>query len=155
MFLYRISKTKYARDLSGEGARKAGGRWNLKGIPVIYTSDSTALATLEALIHTPLNLLPKKMSITLFNLPDNLEIDAIAQAKLPRNWAKYPAPVELAEMGSKWAEKCVKVALRVPSSVTPDGEGSNYILNPRHRDFQKIKIISITPYKFDTRLYKK
>jgi RES domain-containing protein len=155
VLLYRISKTKYARDLSGDGARKAGGRWNLKGIPVIYTSDSTALATLEALIHTPLNLVPKKMSITSFELPDNLEIDAIAQTKLPRNWAKYPAPVELAEMGTKWAGKCGKVALRVPSSVTPYGEGNNYILNPRHRDFQKIKIISIIPYKFDTRLYKK
>ena len=155
MLLYRISKTKYARDLSSDGARKAGGRWNLKGIPVIYTSDSTALATLEALIHTPLNLVPKKMSITSFELPDNLEIDAIAQTKLPRNWAKYPAPVELAEMGTKWAEKCGKVVLRVPSSVTPYGEGNNYILNPRHRDFQKIKIISIIPYKFDTRLHKK
>ena len=49
MLLYRISKSKYAKDLSGEGARRAGGRWNFKGTPVVYTADSTALATLETL----------------------------------------------------------------------------------------------------------
>lgn len=155
MLLYRISKTKYAKDLSGEGARKAGGRWNVKGTPVIYASDSTALATLEALIHTPLNLAPKKMSITCFEIPDNIKIDFLLPAKLPKNWSRYPAPIELAEMGTRWAGKGNSAALRVPSSVTPGGEGCNYILNPAHQDFSKIKIISVSPYKFDARVYKK
>lgn len=154
MHLYRISKSKYANDTSGEGARRAGGRWNLKGTPVIYTSDSTALATLEVIVHTPLNLLPKEMSITVFQLPENLRIDKLPYSRLPKNWQKYPAPVMLAQIGTEWINKCTSAAMAVPSSVTPSGEGRNYLLNPRHPDFNKIKIISATPYKFNDRFYK-
>ncbi len=127
----------------------------MKGSPVIYTSDSTALATLEALIHTPLNLLPGKMSIAVFDLPDKLHFETILKSELPANWPAYPAPPELARIGSRWLEKCASVALRVPSSVTPGGEGWNYLLNPMHPDFHKIKIINISPYKFDRRFYKR
>jgi RES domain-containing protein len=155
MHLYRISKTKYASDISGEGARKAGGRWNLKGNPVIYTSDSTALATLEALIHTSLNLLPGKMSIAVFDLPDKLLINTLLKSDLPANWWAFPAPHELARIGSRWLQKYSSAALRVPSAVTPGGEGWNYLLNPLHPDFNKIKLLNISPYKFDRRIYKR
>jgi RES domain-containing protein len=155
VLLYRISKAKYSRDLSGDGARRAGGRWNLKGIPVIYTSDSTALATLEALVHTPLNLIPKDMSITSFELPNNLRIDKLPNSRLPKNWQTYPAPVQLARIGTDWLNKSASVALAVPSSVTPSGEGKNYLLNPRHPDFSKIKIRSVVPFVFNERLIKK
>jgi RES domain-containing protein len=149
VLLYRISKSKFARDLSGEGSRRAGGRWNLKGTPVIYTSDSTALATLETIVHVPLNLLPDDMSITTFELPDDMQIDSLSVSDLSKNWHAYPAPLELARTGTKWADKCKSAALRVPSSVTPLGEGYNYLLNPRHPDFVRIKIIDISPYVFN------
>jgi RES domain-containing protein len=155
VLLYRISKTKYAKDISGEGARKAGGRWNLKGSSVIYTSDSTALATLETLIHTPLNLLPGKMSIAVFELPDRLPYETIHKADLPSTWYTYPAPLELARIGIRWIERQKSAALRVPSSVTPDGEGWNYLLNPMHPDFPKIKMLKVSPYKFDSRIYRR
>jgi RES domain-containing protein len=155
VLLYRISKSKYARDLSGDGARIAGGRWNLNGTPVIYTSDSTALATLEALVHTPLNLMPKDISITTFELSNNLRIDKLPYSRLPKNWQTYPAPVQLARIGTDWLSKGTSVALAVPSSVTPSGEGKNYLLNPRHPDFKKIKIQSVVPYIFNDRLLKK
>jgi RES domain-containing protein len=155
VLLYRISKTKYANDLSGEGARKAGGRWNTKGYPVIYTSDSTALATLEALIHTPLNLLPGKMSIAVFEFPDKLRFETISKTDIPATWSAYPAPSELARIGSRWLEKQKSAALRVPSSVIPDGEGWNYLLNPLHPDFYKIKLVKVSPYRFDSRIHKR
>ncbi|MBM2839324.1 MAG: family phosphorylase, partial [Deltaproteobacteria bacterium] len=63
MDLFRIAKTKYINDLSGNGARVYGGRWNEKGVAVIYTSESRALAALEFLVHTPMALAPKDLSM--------------------------------------------------------------------------------------------
>lgn len=155
MYLYRISKAKYAGDLSGEGAKKAGGRWNQKGTAVIYTSDSTALATLETLVHSPLNIAPKNRAITVFELPDSLAIQTINIKELPHDWAYYPAPPMLAKTGTDWAESLETSVLKVPSAIISVGESWNYILNPMHGDFRKIKIVEIRPYEFDSRLYQR
>ncbi|MGK5095167.1 RES domain-containing protein [Deltaproteobacteria bacterium TL4] len=151
--LYRISKSKYADDISGEGARKAGGRWNLKGTPVIYTADSTALATLETLVHSPLNLIPKNRSMTIFELPDNVAIETIDLTKILEDWRSYPPPVDLGQLGTAWASQQRTVAFKVPSAIIPEGEDWNYLLNPYHPDFRKIQIIKTFPYEFDPRLY--
>ena len=153
VLLYHIGKTKRIKDLSGEGARLYGGRWNLKGTPVVYTSDSTALATLETLVHAPLHLMPESRSIVTLELPDNLEVFSIAPEDLPERWWINPAPPELADMGQKWIEEESSVALVVPSSVTPTGEGRNYILNPQHPDFSKVEIVHVSTYDYDERLF--
>jgi RES domain-containing protein len=47
--LYRALNPVYARDpLSGEGARRHGGRFNPKGMPALYTSFSIMTALREA-----------------------------------------------------------------------------------------------------------
>ncbi|MEO1340710.1 MAG: RES family NAD+ phosphorylase [Cyanobacteria bacterium J06635_13] len=153
VLLYRIRKAKRIDDLSGEGARLYGGRWNIKGTPVLYTSDSTALATLETLVHTPLNLMPKNLSIVTLELADNLDLLKINREELPKKWWIDPAPLELAQIGQAWVKKQSSVALVVPSSVTPTGEGRNYILNPRHPDFTKVKIVKVSAYNYDERLF--
>ena len=145
--------TKRIRDLTGEGARLYGGRWNLKGTPVVYTSDSTALATLETLVHSPLHLMPKDLSIITLQLPNRLETFAVPPEELPSQWWINPAPPELADIGQKWSEQQSSVALVVPSSVTPIGEGRNYILNPQHPDFKYIEIIRVSKYDYDERLF--
>ncbi len=153
MFLYRIAKTKYIQDLSGVGASRVGGRWNSKGMPVVYTADSTALATLETLVHTPFNLVPKNRSIATIELPDNLEIDTINAANLPNRWWSYPAPIQLSKIGDQWLQQQSTIALSVPSSVTPNSEGRNYLLNPMHPNFRLVSIIKIQEYIYDSRLY--
>lgn len=155
MLLYRIAKSKYVNDLSGEGARRAGGRWNLKGTPVVYTADSTALATLETLVHFPLNLAPKDRAIAIIELPDELPVTTIEVDNLPANWATYPAPTELAAVGNDWVLKQETVALCAPSSITPDGEGRNYILNPVHPDFKRVRIVKVDKYDYDSRLFER
>lgn len=153
VLLYRIGQTKRIKDLTGEGARLYGGRWNLKGTPVLYTSDSTALATLETLVHFPLHLMPSDRSILTLGLPDNLETLAIKAEELPKSWWINPALPSLAEIGQKWIEQQRGVALVVPSSVTPTGEGRNYILNPQHPDFKYIEIVNVSSYDYDERLF--
>ncbi|MCB9268953.1 MAG: RES domain-containing protein [Lewinellaceae bacterium] len=72
MIVYRIGKRKYAGDMSGRGAQMAGGRWNRKGIPAIYTSESRALSLLEVAVHLPLGMVPPSYSIATLEVPDAL-----------------------------------------------------------------------------------
>jgi len=152
VLLYRIGKTNRIRDLSGEGARLYGGRWNPKGMPALYTSDSTALATLETLVHSPLHLMPKNRSLVTLELPADLEVLTLPSKELPAKWWVNPAPPQLAQIGQKWLEQQLGVALVVPSSVTPAGEGRNYILNPQHPDFKHVEIIKVAKYDYDETL---
>ena len=49
---FRLVKARYAdQAFDGEGAKLSGGRWNSKGVAVVYAADSIALAALELLIH--------------------------------------------------------------------------------------------------------
>ena len=64
MIVFRLSKATYALDLSGKGAEKTGGRWNSKGIPMVYTSSSRALCTAEIAVHLPLGLVPSGYHLT-------------------------------------------------------------------------------------------
>ena len=51
--LWRIIQRKYAEEaFSGEGSAKYGARWNQKGTPVVYCSESASLAQLEVLVRT-------------------------------------------------------------------------------------------------------
>ena len=152
MLAYRLSKSKYAEDMEGTGAREKGGRWNSKGVPVIYTSDSPALAILEYLANIDYDLVPKKLSIITLEIPDKLNIKYINVKDLPKRWQTYPAPVKLAKIGDKWVEDNKSAILGIPSVHIPENTGGNYILNPGHVDFKKIKIKDIRPYSFDHRL---
>jgi hypothetical protein len=40
-----------ADDVTGAGAKDAGGRWNRRGTPLLYCTSSIALACLEAFVH--------------------------------------------------------------------------------------------------------
>jgi RES domain-containing protein len=152
MLLYRLVKSIYAEDMSGTGAMKRGGRWNLKGIPVIYTSDSAALAVLELLANIDHDLAPEKLSLVILDVPDTIKTDNFDVKELPKKWDTYPAPEILAVLGNTWAESMKSVSFSVPSVHIPVNEGRNYILNPLHPDFKKITIKEIISYRFDKRL---
>ncbi len=48
MKIYRLTKSKYASDLSGKGASMNGGRWNEEGIRCVYAGSTRAICVLEA-----------------------------------------------------------------------------------------------------------
>lgn len=150
MQVYRITGKKHSDDLSGTGAATYGGRWNKKGTPVLYTGESKEIALLETIVHTPPMIFPKLDIITL-EIPDDsiktLEIDM-----LPLNWATYPAPTVLSEIGENWVNESLTIALRVPSCIIHSAH--NIILNCRHKEFYRIKLIDKRNFKFDSRLIK-
>lgn len=152
MKVYRIAKERYIKDLSGEGARSYGGRWNRKGTSVLYTAENRSLATVEYLVHLPIALVPEDTYIAELTIPDQIEYEQINIGDLPRQWAVYPAPLALADIGEAWIRRGETLLLKVPSSVVR-GEW-NVLINPQHRLFEKVELTSVEPYSFDERLLK-
>jgi RES domain-containing protein len=143
-------KRKHARGaFSGEGARLYGGRWNNPGTPLVYTAQSQSLATLEMLVHLDTEELLARYVFFAVSFSSSLisEIDA---SQLPKNWRNDPPPARLKTIGDVWAAAGKSAVLRVPSAIVP-GE-SNFLLNPRHRDFHKVAIDGPEPFRFDSRL---
>jgi RES domain-containing protein len=151
--VFRIAKTRSIRDLSGTGAKLHGGRWNRKDIPVIYASENRSLAALEFLVHVPLSLLPNNLNIACLEIPDDIVVEQISIADLPKNWRDYPAPPELADLGSEWVIAMRSLLLRVPSVVVLDE--FNLLINPKHPDMNRVIISSVERYMFDRRLVRK
>jgi len=152
MIVFRLSKTKFARDLSGKGAEIAGGRWNSKGVAVIYTSASRALCTTEIAVHTPLGNIPEDYQIVSIQIPQS-KIFELPVSRLPKDWRKFPHSSATQKTGDQFVRENKFLVMRVPSAVV---QGDfNYIINPRHPDFQKVKIAETLEFSFDERLFKK
>ncbi len=150
MRVWRISSRRYRR-FDGEGARLYGGRWNHAGTPIVYTSGSLALAALELFVHVDTDLAPAGLIATPADLPENLSLDTADLPELPKNWRSYPAPEALKDIATAWINKSSTAVLAVPSAVIPSEQ--NYLLNPRHPDFRRIRIQSAIPFEFDPRMW--
>jgi RES domain-containing protein len=147
---WRITKQKHARSaFDGEGARLFGGRWNSPGVSMIYTAQSQALAALEMLVHLDSPDLLKKYVLFEVSMDPSYVRD-LDISSLPRNWKADPAPTKSQAIGDDWVTGGASAVLRVPSTLVP-GE-SNHLLNPRHRDFAKLRIGAMIPFQFDPRL---
>jgi RES domain-containing protein len=138
MIVYRVGKTKYARDLTGEGARLFGGRWNNEMVACLYTSESRALAVLEYTVNINIDDIPRALSITTIEIPDQT-IRILNEADLPGDWKLSPAPSSTRDFGSKLLLAAEEPIIRISSTVIP--EEFNYLLNPQHIDSKKFKII--------------
>lgn len=149
MRVWRLCKQKHAA-FDGEGARLAGGRWNRRGTPMIYTSESLSLAALEILVHGDPALLPPDLVAIPADIPDSIRIEPLDDDSLPRDWRRTPAPDSLAKIGSAWAASARTPVLSVPSAVVP--RERNYLLNPEHPDFVKIRKGDPQPFSLDPRL---
>jgi len=135
--VWRITTARRARAaFSGEGARLYAGRWNSKGVPLVYTAESRALAMLEMLVQDePLRARYMVISAT---IPDGLAIERVDLAKLPSDWRTPQRTEDLRAIGAEWAASKRTVVLAAPSAVLP--EETNYLLNVLHPDFRRIRV---------------
>lgn len=148
MRVYRIGKTKHANDLTGEGARLFGGRWNHKLTPCIYTSESRALALLEYTVNINIEDIPRALSITIIEIP-TISIQEIEEVQLPGNWKQVPAPSSTKDLGTHLLKTSEKLVLKISSSVIT--EEYNYLLNPLHPDSKLFKV-DIRDFVYDVRI---
>ena len=153
MNVYRIAQKAFIQDLSGEGARLYGGRWNHRGVPLLYTAESRSLATLEILVHAQKIVSISNLAILTLEIPNQFKIDDIKEfTKLPLNWQKYTSHPELQDLVSNWI-KSGGFILKVPSAII--NEESNYLINPLHKNMKELKVISIEDFVLDERLKSK
>lgn len=150
--VYKIASSRFVRDLSGEGARINGARWNRKGTPVAYTAESRSLAALECLVHVSLPDLPYGLRIACIGIPKKFTPKEIAPDNLPKGWHLDPAPFIVADFGSHWAASKESLLLRVPSVVVP--HEYNILINPLHPDIKSVSILEEEDFVYDERIFK-
>src|SRR5262245_31110056 len=125
---WRIFKPRHAAPaFTGEGARLFGGRWNSKGVVVVYTSQSLALAALEILVHLHSDLVLARYQVASVTFDAEI-VESLDVRQLPRNWRADPPPARFRRIGDRWVAEGTSAVLRVPSAVI-DTE-FNFLLNP-------------------------
>jgi len=147
--VWRIVTHRFAAtSFSGDGARLYGGRWNRKGVSVVYTSGTTSLAMLELMVQdSPLRA---RYVVIPAVIPDGMDIERLNAGQLPAEWRNTMAREALQEIGSDWVASRRTAVLAMPSAVVP-GE-HNYLINPRHDAFWRIGIGSAQVLLTDRRL---
>jgi RES domain-containing protein len=151
MRFWRICRRYSSEAASGEGARLFGGRWNSRGVRVVYASTSLALAAVETFVNLEPNLRPADLVSIEGEIPDALGIGRLDSGILPANW--YQTRDEsLRRFGDDWIREEKQSALLVPSAAIL-GEW-NVLLNPAHPEFGRIRFLAPRPFPFDARMFR-
>ena len=147
MIVYRLTTGKYANDISGTGSKIYGGRWNPPGVAALYTSQYISLSILEILVRASKFTSPSSYTLL------SIEIPAIGIYELQLNKIKKEWQNDLnytQQIGEDFMHENQSLCIKVPSAIVP--QENNFLLNPLHSEFKKIKIISSELLQLDKRL---
>ena len=149
MIVYHLGRTKFARQLTGEGAKLHGGRWNNIGQPCIYASEAKSLCVLEYAANVSLDEMNPDLAFTAYEIPDG-SWATFTVRELPTGWRETPSPKAVRDWGPEQLQQ--HLALKLPSVIVPTE--FNFLLNPLHHDFKKVRIKEVEPFTFDRRIKK-
>lgn len=143
-----VKENRILTAWNGEGSRLFGGRWNSRGVSVVYTSGSRALAALETLVHL---LPPVEPRFTLISVDfDSSWVEILASTSLPLDWMEQPVPLSTQRIGDAWMAAGRTLILEVPSVIVT--RESNYLINPFHPQFKELTFGTPESFSFDSRL---
>jgi RES domain-containing protein len=144
-----VRAARVSSAFTGEGSRLSPGRWNSRGKAVIYLSEHESLAALEILVHTkPLSSTERYHSFRV-EWPDDLT-EYLPAKNLPSGWNVQPPIAASRRIGDEWLEQARSLVLAVPSLLS--NSELNFLLNPNHPHFKKIRIRPPVEYRFDQRM---
>jgi RES domain-containing protein len=146
MLVYRIVLEKYA-SLCASGIE---GRWNSAGSKVLYTASSRTLACLENVVHRSGEGLHDLFRTLVIYIPASERIEKVALKDLPKDWQQFNREHLCRQIGDDWFYRQESLILQVPSVIIPNE--FNYIINTQHKNFRKVKLKSVEPFIFDTRI---
>jgi RES domain-containing protein len=151
MIVYRLSSGTFKNDISGTGARLYGGRWNSRGMQMLYTSSSIALCTVEIAVRTPLHSLPKDYQLIKIYIPDEIAVYQLPNEDLPYQWNVLPHGDATQKLGDTFLNNGQYLIMKTPSACVAGD--FNFLINPFHSDFNKVKILETLHFEFDSRLF--
>jgi len=148
MRLYRIGQQPHIGSTAGLGGLYTEGRWHRIGQPILYTAEHLSLAKLEVLANA--SKFPEDYFALTLEVPAETSTCFIEAADLPPNWEKIPYLPATSALAQEWLADAKHWLLRVPSVHSPTEY--NYLLNPLHPDHHLLRIVSLEPHPFDSRL---
>jgi RES domain-containing protein len=143
-----------ADDLTGEGAKRSGGRWNRPGHAALYTGSTIALACLETIVHLGGGDLPLNRYLVRVDVPDKVWHSArrLTATTAPVGWDAIPAGKVSLDFGDRWlSEERAPALLCVPSVIVPEEE--NVLINPAHDDAKQIVATKLRRWTYDGRVW--
>lgn len=151
MLVYRLYKSTYIADpLSAEGARRAGGRWNPKGYPILYTSATPELALLEVVAHLNPSIIPD-FHLMVLEIPNQER--TIRFEDLPINWQDEEQTESMQHYLLEWLKQPDCLTVSVPSAIV--NRSRNYLIHTLYSGFSdEVKIIENEPFRIDSRVIK-
>jgi RES domain-containing protein len=160
MRFWRISSNRSggytADDLTGEGARRAGARWNPPGTAAVYASYHLATAALETLVHTGWRRQPANRYVVAIEVDDGqfdnpkAGVVEVAVENLAAGWDSNP-PSHTSQLFGANQFQLGRLGFAVPSAIIH--EELNLVLNPLHPAFKTAVKAQITrAFSFDPRL---
>src|SRR5258708_21005780 len=115
MLGWRLCRRRYV-ELNGIGAAITGGRWNRPGFPLVYVSETDALAVLEVRFHLR-RYIPRTYVFVTAEIP----AESIARVEeietLPPSWSDNLEWTRSA--GERFLKEESAIALSVPSRIVP------------------------------------
>lgn len=140
-----------ANDLSGKGAELFGGRWNRKGIRLVYASSSRALACLESVVHLNADDLPLNRYLVQVDIPrQSWEARTVLDPASLVGWDAQPEGATSLDWGTQWAQSKLSLIAEVPSVIVP--EETNLLINPAHPDIGRVVATKVRKWVYDNRL---
>ena len=132
MIAYRLTRSKYATDLSRTGGLRAPDRCNRNGTPVIDAAQRPSLALAEVLAHLDLDEVPMDYVLVTIEIPDTVPTRQATPEEALAASTNPPVPVFL-----------------VPSVVVP--QELNVVMYPQAKGFEA-RVTKIEPFHIDERL---
>lgn len=150
--IYRLGRTEFQNSLwNGEGGLHVDGRWHTTGRRIVYAAQSLSLAQLEVLVHISDRRQMPPLVYSEAEIPEGLAIEVVEIKSLPEDWRRFaPYTLETQRIGTEWLKQQSSAVLQVPSAVSI--AEWNFLLNPAHEDFSKIKPAASQVFSMDPRL---
>ena len=147
---WRLSKARYAGDLTGQGAARDGQRWNQAGQRAVYLGMTPEITVLEVLVHLN-GVLSAPLVLCGYDVSDTPGLIAEADLKaLPEGWNAIPHGQASATFGGDWLRAGEQLGLLLPSVVVP--QARNLMLNPLHPAMAQVVLVHQEPFQLDQRL---
>jgi RES domain-containing protein len=146
-----VTRTYTADDLSGTGAKNTGGRWNSVGTPMVYCSESIALALLETIVHLRSGGLPLNRYLLRIDVPDDIWAARQTIEPPPDGWDAQPYGRASVQAGDRWQNAKSSALLSVPSVIVPDER--NILINPQHPAAVRITATTLRQWQYDRRFF--